>query len=85
MRLAKHSTKNLFYIYLTGLVRKRRQNVGKRAIPALLESIDRDDIADLALWAQEIHALKLINVCRLDSDLLGRDAGAHQLVTQFLD
>ena len=80
MGQAEDTPQNLLHIHLTGFVGKGRENIGKGAIPALFQRIDRDDIANRAIGRHQIHIFQFVHISRANGNLLCRDASVHQLV-----
>ena len=76
--LAQDTPHDLLHVNGGGLVGKRRQYIRKRTVPALLQSIDGDDIADGAVPAHQVDFAQLIHLGGLDGDLLFRDAHVHK-------
>ena len=83
MGQTEDTPQNLLHIHLTGFVGKGRKNIGKGAIPALFQRIDRDDIANRAIGRHQIHIFQFVHISRANGNLLCRDASVHQLVPQF--
>ena len=83
MRHAQHAAQNLLDVNRRVLVGQRGQDVGKRAVPAFLERIHRDDVAHRAVPAHQVVALEFVDVRRLDGDLRGRHLQRHQRLADF--
>ena len=83
MGQTEDAPQNLLHIHLAGLVGKGGKNIGKGAIPALFQCIDRDNIANRAIGRHQIHIFQFVHISRANGNLLCRDASVHQLVPQF--
>ena len=83
MGQAENAPQNLLHIHLTCLVGKRGKNIGKGAIPALFQRIDRDDVANRAIGRHQIHIFQFIHIGGANGDLFCGDTGVHQLVPQL--
>ena len=83
MGQTENPSQNLFHVNLTCLIGKGRKNIGKGAVPALFQRIDRDNIPNRAVRGHQIDVFQLVHIGGADSDLLGGNPGVHQLVPQF--
>ena len=83
MGQTEDTPQNLLHIHLTGFVGKGRKNIGKGAIPALFQCIDRDNIANRTIGRHQIHIFQFIHIGGANGDLLCRDASVHQLIPQL--
>ena len=82
--LAEDSTKDLLNIHRGSAVCERSQNVGEGAVPALLQRVDRDDIADRAVAAHQVLFLQIVHIGGFDGDLLLGDSHPHQHVLDLI-
>ena len=79
----ENPSQNLFHVNLACLIGKGRKNIGKGAIPALFQRIDRDNIANRAVWGHQIGVFQLVHIGGSNGDLLGRNTGVHKFVPQL--
>lgn len=84
IRQTQDTAQDLLHIHGGGSVRNRGEDVGKGAVLALLQGVDRDDVADGTVGGPQIHALQLVLVRRLDGDVACGDTGTEQLVLDLL-
>ncbi len=83
MGQTENPSQNLLHVNLTCLIGKGRKDIGKGAIPALFQSIDRDNIANRAVWGHQIGVFQFVHIGGSNGNLLGGNPGIHQLVPQF--
>ena len=83
MGQTENPSQNLFHVNLTCLIGKGRKNIGKGAVPALFQRIDRDNIPNRAVRGHQIDVFQLVHIGGADSNLLSGNPGVHQLVPQF--
>ena len=83
MGQTENPSQNLLHINLACLIGKGRKDIGKGAIPALFQRIDRDNIPNRAVRGHQIDVFQLVHIGGADSDLLGGNPGVHQLVPQL--
>ena len=83
MGQTENPSQNLLHVNLTCLIGKGRKNIGKGAVPALFQRIDRDNISDRAVWGHQLHIFQLVHIGGTNGNLIGRNPGVHQLVPQF--
>ena len=83
MGQAENPSQNLLHIYLTGLVGKRGQNIGKGAVPSLFQGIDGDDVAHWTLRGKQIHIFQFVHIGGANGNMFGGDSRVFQLVPQF--
>ena len=83
MRQTENPSQNLFYVNLTCLIGKGRKDIGIRAIPALFQRIDRDNIANRAVGGHQLHIFQLVHIGGTNGNLLSGDSLVHQLIPQF--
>ena len=83
MGQTENPSQNLLHVNLTCLIGKRRKDIGKGAIPALFQRIDRDNIANRAVWGHQIGVFQFVHIGGANSDLLGGDSLVHQFVPQL--
>ena len=78
IRLTQDTAENLLYIDRRGAVRKRGQNIRKRAVPALFQCVDRNNVPNLTSSAHKVLPLKIVYVGSLDRNLFLRNAHRNQ-------
>ena len=83
MGQTENPSQNLLHINLACLIGKGRKDIGKGAIPALFQRIDRDNIANRTAWGHQIGVFQLVHIGGSNGNLLGGDSLVHQLVPQF--
>ena len=83
MGQTENPSQNLLHVNLTCLIGKGRKNIGKGAIPALFQRIDRDNIANRTAWGHQIGVFQFIHIGGTNGNLLGGNPGVHQLVPQL--
>ena len=83
MGQTENPSQNLLHVNLTGLIGEGRKDIGKGAIPALFQRIDRDNIANRTAWGHQIGVFQLVHIGGSNGNLLGGDSLVHQLVPQF--
>ena len=71
---AQDAPNDLLHIHLTGAVCQRCKDVGKGAVPALLQCVDRDNKSDGAVGREQVCIFQLVDVGGLNGDLLCRNA-----------
>lgn len=84
MRLAQDAPDNLFHVDFAGTVGKRCQNIGKGAVPAFFQRIDRNDVPNRAVFAHQVYALQLVYISGLNCNLVVRYADVCQFFAQSL-
>ena len=83
VRKPQDAPQNLLHIHLAGLIGKGGQDIGKGAVPALFQCVDRDNVSDGAVGREQVPVFQFVDIGGANGDLLGGDAGLHQLVPQF--
>ena len=83
MGQTENPSQNLLHVNLACLIGKGRKDIGKGAIPALFQRIDRDNIANRTAWGHQIGVFQLVHIGGSNGNLLGWNPGVHQLVPQF--
>ena len=83
MGQTENPSQNLLHINLACLIGKGRKDIGKGAIPALFQRIDRDNVSNRAAWGHQIGVFQLVHIGGTNGNLLGGNPGVHQLVPQF--
>ena len=78
IRLPQDSAKDLLHIHGGSTIGQRRQYVGKGAVPALFQGVDRDDVSDFTIPAHQILPFEIIYVGRLYCNLVFRNAHTAQ-------
>ena len=71
---AQDAPNDLLHIHLTGSVRQRCKDVGKGAVPALLQCVDSNDEPDGAFGREQVCIFQLVDVGSLNGNLLCRNA-----------
>ena len=71
---AQDAPNDLLHIHLTGAVCQRCKDVGKGAVPALLQCVDGDDESYGAVGRKQICIFQLVDVGGLNGNLLCRNA-----------
>ena len=79
----ENPAQNLLHVNLACLIGKGRKDIGKGAIPALFQRIDRDNIANRTAWGHQIGVFQLVHIGGSNGNLLGGNPGVHQLVPQL--
>ena len=75
---AQDAPNDLLHIHLTGAVCQRCKDVGKGAVPALLQCVDGDNKSDGAFGREQVCIFQLIDVGGLNGNLLCRYAVFHK-------
>ena len=83
MGQTENPPQNLLHVNLTCLIGKRRKDIGKGAIPALFQRIDRDNVSNRAVWGHQIGVFQLVHIGGTNGDLFSGNTGVHQLVPQL--
>ena len=84
IRLPEDSTENLLHVHGGRPVGKRSQNIGEGTVPALFQRIDCNDVPDWTVTAQQILAFQVVNIGRLDGDLILGNTHAHKHSLDFI-
>ena len=80
---AQNTPYDLLHIHLTGAVRQRSKDIRKGAVPTLFQGIDCNDKANRTLFRQQVHIFQLVDLRRLDGNLLCWNVGCNQALAQF--
>ena len=84
MRQTENASKNLLHVHAACTVGKRRKHIGERTVPALFQSVHRNDETDWTVRAHQIDAFQFVHVGGTNGDLVRRDSGLFQFFAESL-